>query len=99
MGDREEGVGGGEEEVISEDCFVLNCAVLTRLRTLVEPGSQGERFGDAWEGTLDITQSRDRQSFKQSGHSFERKVRKPGEGAKKEGMSGLVHRGHCLEGP
>lgn len=99
MGDREQGVVGGEEGAISEDCFMLNGAVLTRLRTLTEPGFQGERFGDTWEGTLDITQSGDRQSFKQSGHSFERKVRKPGEGARKEGMSGLGHRGHSLEGP
>ena len=86
MGDREERVG--KKGAISDDCFVLNCAVLTRLRTLMEPGFQGERFGDAWKRTLEITQSRDRQSFKRSGHSFERKVRKPGEGpGRNEGVA------------
>lgn len=70
--------------VMSDDCFVLNRAVLTQLRTLTEPGFQGERFGDTWERTLDITQNRDRQSFNWSRHSFERKVRKPGEGIRKE---------------
>lgn len=71
----------GKKGAISDDYFVLNC---TWLRTLMEPGFQGERFGDTWERTLEITQSRDRQSFKRSGHSFERKVRKPGERTRKE---------------